>query len=124
MVRSFSGWRGRTGPQELFAKVGRRVRCRTCGTWQRTDPAKHRAGFRLREMDCVKLGCTGRLMSQYWWRKIAAGIRESERLAEAQSREDSRLTQDTGFERLGVYVGSLGIGNDGKPRAGQPARER
>lgn len=90
------GWRGKLAPQEYFSKLGRRVRCTVCRTWQRTDPAAHAAGWRLREMDCVTEGCLGRLRTRAWWARLDA--------AEAEYLENSGPPQDAGRERLNMDV--------------------
>ncbi len=99
-MSKYNGWRGRLAPQVYFCKVGRRVRCTVCRTWQRTDPAKHATGWRLREMDCSTEACQGRLRSMSWWLRLDAALDA----AQAKASEDPSGAQGARPERLDVNV--------------------
>jgi len=83
-----------------------------CRTWQRTDPAKHALGWRLREMACDTAGCDGRLRSVDWWDRLEGGFTEMGVVAgldchEPQSPEETGSAQHPGLVRLGVDVAAL-----------------
>lgn len=106
------GWRARLSPQRHFQRYGRRVRCMVCKTWQRTDPAKHAAGWRLREMACDVGGCDGRLRSVEWWDRMEGGFSERGVVAgldchEAKRTEEPRASQHSRLIRLGVDMAAL-----------------
>jgi len=98
------GWRARLSPQRHFQRYGRRVRCMRCRTWQRTDPAKHAAKWRLREMACDVEGCDGRLRSVEWWDRMAM---VEARSLQPEGAEEPRASEHSRLIRLSVHVASL-----------------
>lgn len=92
---TYRAWRGPLSPQQYFCRLGRRVKCTVCRKWQRTDPASHEAGIRLREMYCTTEACLGRLRSQPWWKALEA--------AQSEHIENARAFDETSSEGLGMY---------------------
>jgi len=102
-----NGWRARLAPQEHFQRYGRRVCCILCFQWQRTDPRKHAAKWRLREMPCDTQGCDGRLRTVEWWdrfHRVATYNPESGMagLRQAEGAEETGAAEQAGLVRLDV----------------------
>jgi len=97
-------WKAAESPRDYFRRHGRRVRCTSCGTWQRTDPESHQRGKRIREMGCVREGCRGRLRSQGWWKRLDSDL--------AQTQRGEGGVEGAGGVGLGVDVASLFDGDE------------